>query len=197
MALFFVAIGVVPVPRVGRLGQLDLLALGHVELDVVERTRDPVGPRGQSAGDLEGDAELLYLSGDPTEGAPDALDAVGVHDAPLNPASYLEAEELTDEGARRAEERTLEEVDMCITCLHPDHMSKMIQIRHVPDPLHRELKARAARAGMSLSDYLLQIVRRATERVTPEEMRDRLDERAPVSSAETPAEAVRAERNAR
>lgn len=76
-------------------------------------------------------------------------------------------------------------------------MSKMIQIRHVPDPLHRELKARAARAGMSLSDYLLQIVRRATERATPDEMRDRLADRAPVSTTETPAEAVRAERDAR
>jgi len=34
-------------------------------------------------------------------------------------------------------------------------MSKMIQIRHVPDVVHRTLKARAAKKGMSLSDYLL------------------------------------------
>lgn len=34
------------------------------------------------------------------------------------------------------------------------HMSKMIQIRNVPDDLHRELKIRAAAAGMSLSDYI-------------------------------------------
>ena len=33
-------------------------------------------------------------------------------------------------------------------------VSKMIQIRHVPEDVHRELKARAARAGMSLSDFL-------------------------------------------
>lgn len=34
------------------------------------------------------------------------------------------------------------------------HMSKMIQIRNVPDDLHRELKMRAAAAGMSMSDYI-------------------------------------------
>ena len=34
-------------------------------------------------------------------------------------------------------------------------MSKMIQLRNVPDALHRKLKSRAAQAGMSLSDYLL------------------------------------------
>lgn len=76
-------------------------------------------------------------------------------------------------------------------------MPKMIQIRNVPDPLHRELKARAARAGMSLSDYLLDIVRRAAERTTPAEMRERLAEREPAAPTESPAEAVRAERDAR
>lgn len=35
-----------------------------------------------------------------------------------------------------------------------DWVSKMIQIRNVPDDVHRELKMRAARAGMSLSDFL-------------------------------------------
>ena len=83
------------------------------------------------------------------------------------------------------------------TCLHPRNMSKMIQIRNVPEPLHRELKARAARAGMSLSDYLLRIVRRSTDRATPEEMRARLAEREPVELEESAAEAVRAERDAR
>lgn len=76
-------------------------------------------------------------------------------------------------------------------------MSKMIQIRNVPEPLHRELKARAARSGMSLSDYLLDVVRRAAERTTPREMRERLAEREPVSPRESPAAAVRAERDAR
>ena len=45
-------------------------------------------------------------------------------------------------------------------------MPKMIQLRHVPDGLHRKLKARAALEGLSLSDYLLQEVRRVAERPT-------------------------------
>jgi antitoxin FitA len=73
------------------------------------------------------------------------------------------------------------------------HM-KMIQIRNVPDPLHRELKARAARAGMSLSDYLLDFVRKAAERPEPDELRRRVRERSPVYPTESPADAVRAER---
>ena len=75
-------------------------------------------------------------------------------------------------------------------------MAKMVQIRHVPESLHRELKARAARAGMSLSDYLLAILRRAAERATPDEMRERLAERSPVRPSTAPADAVRAERDA-
>ena len=42
----------------------------------------------------------------------------------------------------------------------------MIQIRNVPDPLHRKLKSRAALAGMSLSDYLLREIRAVAERPT-------------------------------
>ena len=37
---------------------------------------------------------------------------------------------------------------------YDERMSKMIQIRNVPEDVHRELKARAARVGMSLSDFL-------------------------------------------
>jgi plasmid stability protein len=33
-------------------------------------------------------------------------------------------------------------------------MTKMIQLRNLPDALHRGLKARAAMADISLSDYL-------------------------------------------
>src|SRR5947207_3403455 len=44
---------------------------------------------------------------------------------------------------------------MLSTCLYVYHMPTMIQLRHVPDDLHRKLKARAALAGMSLSDYLI------------------------------------------
>ena len=40
------------------------------------------------------------------------------------------------------------------TCVSVLHMSKMIQVRNVPDEVHRKLKTRAAAAGMSLSDYI-------------------------------------------
>lgn len=72
----------------------------------------------------------------------------------------------------------------------------MIQIRNVPEELHRELKVRAARAGMTLSDYLLDMVRRATERPEPEVLLARIRERSVVYTAESPAEVVRAERDA-
>lgn len=76
-------------------------------------------------------------------------------------------------------------------------MSKMIQIRNVPDDLHRKLKARSALAGMSLSDYLLAEIRRSAEKPTPAEMRERLAGRTPVVPPVSPADAVRAERDAR
>jgi plasmid stability protein len=70
----------------------------------------------------------------------------------------------------------------------------MIQIRNVPEPLHRRLKARAALAGMSLSDYLLAELRAVAERPTLAELRARLAERPGVAPSPPPAEAVRAER---
>jgi plasmid stability protein len=76
-------------------------------------------------------------------------------------------------------------------------MSKMIQVRNVPDELHRKLKARAALAGLSLSEYLLQELRHTAARPTPEEMRSRLEGRTPVDPAEPVVDAVRAEREAR
>lgn len=74
-------------------------------------------------------------------------------------------------------------------------MSSMIQIRNVPDALHRQLKARAALSGMSLSDYLLNEIRHAAERPTLDELRARLQSRSAVAPAEAPAQAVRAERD--
>ncbi len=76
-------------------------------------------------------------------------------------------------------------------------MPKMIQLRHVPDDLHRELKARAALAGLSLSDYLLDEIRRAAERPTIAQLRRRLASRAPIAPRVSPARAVRAERERR
>jgi antitoxin FitA len=76
-------------------------------------------------------------------------------------------------------------------------MSVMIQIRNVPNELHRRLKARAALAGMTLSDYLLREIRSAAERPTLEELRARLEHRTTVVPSVAPAEAVRAERDSR
>jgi antitoxin FitA len=73
-------------------------------------------------------------------------------------------------------------------------MSKMIQLRHVPDELHRKLKARAAMEGLSLSDYLLQEVERLAERPTLNDLRRRLTQRDTVTPRIPPAKAVRAER---
>jgi plasmid stability protein len=76
-------------------------------------------------------------------------------------------------------------------------MSKMIQLRNVPDGLHRGLKARAAMAGMSLSDYLMAEIKEIAERPTLEEMRQRLRERKAVSAGIDTARLVREERAAR
>jgi plasmid stability protein len=80
---------------------------------------------------------------------------------------------------------------MC-SCLH---MTTTIQIRNVPDALHRRLKSRAALAGMSLSDYLLSEIRQVAERPTLEELRARLERRPPTIPSVEPAQAVRAERD--
>ena len=74
-------------------------------------------------------------------------------------------------------------------------MSTMIQIRNVPDALHRRLKSRAALAGMSLSDYLLSEIRQVAERPTLEELRARLEHRLGTTLSVDPAAAVRAERD--
>ncbi len=74
-------------------------------------------------------------------------------------------------------------------------MSTMIQIRNVPDELHRRIKSRAALSGMSLSDFLLNEVRRIAERPTLDELRARLARYEEVIPTVAPAEAVRAERD--
>jgi antitoxin FitA len=74
-------------------------------------------------------------------------------------------------------------------------MTTMIQIRNVPDGLHRRLKSRAALAGMSLSDYLLSEIRQVAARPTLDELRARLEQRQGVTLTVEPAEAVRAERD--
>lgn len=77
------------------------------------------------------------------------------------------------------------------------NMSKMIQLRNVPNALHRRLKARAALAGLSLSDYVLAEINELAERPTLAELRERLHKRKPVSAPIDTAHLVREERAAR
>jgi plasmid stability protein len=73
----------------------------------------------------------------------------------------------------------------------------MIQIRNVPEDLHRLLKSRAALSGQSLSDYLLKELERVARRPTLREMAERIGSRSRVTPPVPPAEAVRVERDSR
>lgn len=71
-------------------------------------------------------------------------------------------------------------------------MPKMIRIWNVPDEVHREVKARAARAGMSLSDYLLREAERIVSLPPVEDVLARIAAFPETELSESPAEAVRA-----
>lgn len=64
--------------------------------------------------------------------------------------------------------------DMFSTCFSVDHMPKMIQVRNVPDEVHRTLKARAASTGISLSDYVKRDLEEAAARPSLEEIDARI-----------------------
>jgi antitoxin FitA len=70
-------------------------------------------------------------------------------------------------------------------------MSKMIQIRNVPDDVHKALKIRATKEGMSLSDFLLREMTKVAEQPTLEEMIERIRRREPVELDEDPAVTIR------
>jgi plasmid stability protein len=76
--------------------------------------------------------------------------------------------------------RTAEIVDMSGARVNVEDMSKMIQVRNVPDELHRSLKIRAAAAGMSLSDYIKKELSWASEKDSWEEIRARAKARGPL-----------------
>jgi plasmid stability protein len=59
------------------------------------------------------------------------------------------------------------------------YMSKMIQIRNVPDEMHRALKVQAAAAGMSLSDYLKRELGLVAQKPTMAEIDARIQARGP------------------
>lgn len=83
---------------------------------------------------------------------------------------------------------------MWLTCNHAGDMSKMIQVRNVPDPLHRKLKVRAAEQGISLSDYILRELRRIADRISPQELAERARAIVRDDFEPSPAELLHAER---
>jgi plasmid stability protein len=85
---------------------------------------------------------------------------------------------------------------MQCACYGAERMANL-QVRNVPEELHRALKARAAQMGMSLSDYALIELRRAAERPTREEVLARIAGRPRPKLRESPADIIRAARDDR
>jgi antitoxin FitA len=76
-------------------------------------------------------------------------------------------------------------------------MSKMMQIRNVPDEVHSILKARAAREGMSLSDFMKRELERTAERPSMREWLERTRLAKPISAKRTGAQTIRDLRDSR
>ena len=76
-------------------------------------------------------------------------------------------------------------------------MSKMVQIRDVPDDVHKILKSRAAREGMSLSDFIKRELKHAAERPNMLEWLERVQQAKPIPSRVTPAQIIRELRDSR
>jgi hypothetical protein len=81
--------------------------------------------------------------------------------------------------------RAAEVINMSSARVNVDHMSKMIQIRNVPDDLHRELKMRAAAAGMNMSDFIKRELSRKSRKSTIKEIRERSRGRSAGSTLTT------------
>ena len=75
-------------------------------------------------------------------------------------------------------------------------MSKMIQIRNVPDEVHRTLKARSAQAGLSLSELILQELHALVVLPSEQELLDQLNETEPFAMKVTSARIIRKDRDA-
>jgi plasmid stability protein len=75
--------------------------------------------------------------------------------------------------------------------------TSMVQIRSVPDELHRRLKARAAIEGLSMSEYVLREIRKALERPTRQEILERLQAQPVRRLRRSTADVIRAERDSR
>ncbi len=76
-------------------------------------------------------------------------------------------------------------------------MSKMVQIRNVPDEIHRALKIRSAEERMTLSDFLLKEVTHIANRPTIRSIISNIKCRDEVILSEDSVQAVRRERDSR
>jgi hypothetical protein len=86
---------------------------------------------------------------------------------------------------------------MQYTCLYADNMPKMIQIRDVSDQVHSTLKARAAREGMSLSDYLKRELERTAEQPSLREWLERVRQAKPIPLKRSAEQMIRELRDGR
>jgi hypothetical protein len=75
-------------------------------------------------------------------------------------------------------------------------MSKMIQVRHVPDRLHRALVRRARARGVTLTQYVQAVLEREVSRPEPKEIFERIRSREPVRLKTPAAALLREERRA-
>ena len=75
-------------------------------------------------------------------------------------------------------------------------MAKMIQVRNVPDSIHRALKAKAAVAGKSLSDWILEELESLAALPSEEELLERLREAEPFAMKRSSAKIIRKDRDA-
>lgn len=76
-------------------------------------------------------------------------------------------------------------------------MAMTILLDHIPEALYRELEARAALTGLSLSDFLVRELRKVVEQPMPEDILQRLSRRAPYTGKPSPTEVLRDERDSR
>ena len=73
-------------------------------------------------------------------------------------------------------------------------MSKMIQVRNVPDRLHRELVRRARARGETLTEYVERVLEREVARPEAAEVFERIARRSSVDLGKPAAELIREER---
>lgn len=76
-------------------------------------------------------------------------------------------------------------------------MSTVVQVRNVPEVLHRRLKARAAMEGVSMSQYAMRAIERALERPSRRDLLAAIGRQPELVLETSPADLLRAERDAR